>query len=105
VSQTDVIRYLLEHNHELGPILDLQAENAAGHALLFSDQYLDTAAADRLKHTPATIPINNPAWAGLQKMSTTHASCVAVVGMFLLRLLHLRRELSQPSLIGFIFLV
>ncbi|KAG0234916.1 hypothetical protein BGX31_004425 [Mortierella sp. GBA43] len=79
VSQTDVIRYLLEHNHELGPILDSPAERAAGHALLFSDEYLDTAAADRLKHTPATIPINNPAWAGLQKMSTTHASCVAVV--------------------------
>jgi len=80
VSQTDVIRYLLEHNHELGPILDIPADSAAGHALRFSDEYLDTATADRLKHTPASITISSPAWAGLQKMSTTHASCVAIVG-------------------------
>lgn len=83
VSQTDVIRYLLEHNHELGPILDTEAEKAAGHALQFSDEYLDTTTADRLKHTPASITINSPAWVGLQKMATAHASCVAIVGMYL----------------------
>ncbi|KAF9954775.1 hypothetical protein BGZ65_003827 [Modicella reniformis] len=79
VSQTDVIQYLLEHNHELGPILDTSAEIAAGHALQFSDEYLDTVTADQLKHTPASITINSPAWAALQKMATAHASCVAIV--------------------------
>ncbi|ORZ26440.1 hypothetical protein BCR41DRAFT_348321 [Lobosporangium transversale] len=79
VSQTDVIRYLLAHNHELGPILDRTANSIAGHALQFSDAYLDSASADKLKQAPATITINNPAWTALQKMSSAHASCVAVV--------------------------
>ncbi|KAG0361711.1 hypothetical protein BC939DRAFT_502647 [Gamsiella multidivaricata] len=79
ISQTDVVRYLLGHNHELGPILDSAATTAAGHALRFSDEYLDTAKADQLKHAPALIPMNSPAWAALQKMASTHASCVAIV--------------------------
>ncbi|KAI1309953.1 hypothetical protein EDD11_003968 [Mortierella claussenii] len=79
VSQTDVIRYLLEHNHELGPVLDKTAEQAAGHALQFSDEYLDSAMANQLKQTPASITINSPAWTALQKMASAHASCVAIV--------------------------
>ncbi|KAF9113691.1 hypothetical protein BGX27_000962 [Mortierella sp. AM989] len=79
MSQTDVIRFLLEHNHELGSILDTTAERIAGHALRFSDEYLDSNSADQLKQTPASIPINSQAWVALQKMSTTHASSVAVV--------------------------
>ncbi|KAF8927845.1 hypothetical protein BGZ58_010080 [Dissophora ornata] len=79
ISQTDVIRYLLEHNHELGPILDMKAEKAAGHALQYSDEYLDTNTAGHLKQEPASITIDKPAWAALQKMSSAHASCVAIV--------------------------
>ncbi|KAF8977998.1 hypothetical protein BGZ46_006947 [Entomortierella lignicola] len=79
VSQTDVIRFLLENNHVLGPILEQSAEKMAGHALRFSDDYLDSQSADKLKQSPASITINSQAWVALQKMSTTHASSVAVV--------------------------
>ncbi|KAF9439099.1 hypothetical protein BGZ76_011337 [Entomortierella beljakovae] len=79
VSQTDVIRFLLENNHLLGPVLDTMAEDIAGHALRYCDEYLDSNAANQLKQTPASITINCQAWIALQKMSTTHASSVAVV--------------------------
>ncbi|CAO3568569.1 unnamed protein product [Mortierella alpina] len=79
LSQTDVVRFLLEHNHELGPILDTNAEQVAGHALQYADEYLDPASADHLKHTPASITINSQAWTAFQTMSSTHASCVAIV--------------------------
>jgi len=80
VSQTDVIKFLLEHNHELGSILDTTAEQTAGHALRYSQEYLDGAAAVQLKQTPASITINCVAWTALQTMSTSQASCVAIVG-------------------------
>ncbi|KAF9351343.1 hypothetical protein BGX26_010635 [Mortierella sp. AD094] len=79
VSQTDVIRFLLEHNHDLGPILETTAEQTAGHALRFSDEYLDPNSANQLKQATASIAINCQAWIALQKMSTAHASSVAVV--------------------------
>ncbi|GJJ68906.1 hypothetical protein EMPS_01252 [Entomortierella parvispora] len=79
VSQTDVIRFLLEHNHQLGSILDTTAEQTAGHALRYAQEYLDTAAAVQLKQTPASITINCVAWTALQTMSTSQASCVAIV--------------------------
>ncbi|KAF9192204.1 hypothetical protein BGZ50_008722 [Haplosporangium sp. Z 11] len=79
VSQSDVVRYLLEHNHELGPILDTTAEHVAGQALQYADEYLDPASADHLKRTPASISIQSQAWSAFQTMSTTHASCVAIV--------------------------
>ncbi|KAG0003102.1 hypothetical protein BGZ80_005850, partial [Entomortierella chlamydospora] len=79
VSQTDVIRFLLENNHALGPVLEISAEQIAGHALRFSDDYLDANSANRLKQSTASITINCQAWIALKKMSTTHASSVAVV--------------------------
>ncbi|KAG0303554.1 hypothetical protein BGZ98_006532 [Dissophora globulifera] len=78
VSQTDVIRYLLEHHQELGPILNTTAGKAAGHALQFADEYLDTHKACELKLTPASISTSNAAWDALRKMSSAHASCVAI---------------------------
>lgn len=80
VSQTDVIRYLLEHNHELGSILDISADGIAGHALTYAEEYLDEATASKLKRTPVSITIQSQAWDALQKMSTSHATCVAIVG-------------------------
>ncbi|KAG0290401.1 hypothetical protein BGZ97_006182 [Linnemannia gamsii] len=59
VSQTDVIRYLLEHNHELGSILDISADGIAGHALTYAEEYLDEATASKLKRTPVSITIQN----------------------------------------------
>ncbi|KAG0212263.1 hypothetical protein BGX28_006616 [Mortierella sp. GBA30] len=79
LSQTDVVRFLLENNHQLGPILDTYAEQVAGHALQYADEYLDRASADQLKQDPASITINCQAWNAFQTMSTTHASCVAIV--------------------------
>lgn len=80
ISQTDVIRYLLEHNHELGPILDISADSFAGYALKYAEEYLDEATASKLKTTPVSIAIQSQAWDALQKMSTFHATCVAIVG-------------------------
>jgi hypothetical protein len=80
VSQTDVTRFLLENNHALGSILDRPALEIAGNALKYPDDYLDADSANRLRETPASVTFNKPAWAALQKMSTTHASSVAVVG-------------------------
>lgn len=80
ISQTDVIRYLLEHNHELGSILDISANNFAGQALKYAEEYLDEATASKLKRTPVSITIQSQAWDALQKMSTSHATCVAIVG-------------------------
>ncbi|KAG0284347.1 hypothetical protein BGZ96_011282 [Linnemannia gamsii] len=79
VSQTDVIRYLLEHNHELGSILDISADGIAGHALTYAEEYLDEATASKLKRAPVSITIQSQAWDALQKMSTSHATCVAIV--------------------------
>ncbi|KAF9581213.1 hypothetical protein BGW38_001860 [Lunasporangiospora selenospora] len=79
VSQTDVIRFLLEHNHQLGPILDISADKAAGQALKYAREYLGATTADHLKSTPASISIHHQAWSALQTMSTAHASCVAIV--------------------------
>ncbi|KAG0057063.1 hypothetical protein BGZ83_001912 [Gryganskiella cystojenkinii] len=79
VSQTDVIKFLLEHNHQLGSVLDTTAEQTAGHALRYAQEYLDSAAAVQLKQTPATITINCVALTALQTMSTSQASCVAIV--------------------------
>ncbi|KAF9298362.1 hypothetical protein BGZ88_007015 [Linnemannia elongata] len=79
ISQTDVIRYLLEHNHELGPILDTSATSFAGQALKYADEYLDEATASKLKRTPVSITIQSQAWDALQKMSISHATCVAIV--------------------------
>ncbi|KAF9083075.1 hypothetical protein BGX29_009440 [Mortierella sp. GBA35] len=79
VSQTDVIRYLLEHNHQLGPILDTSADQFAGYALKYAEEYLDKATASELKHVPVSIGIQSQAWDALQKMSTSHATCVAIV--------------------------
>ena len=87
VSQTDVIKFLLEHNHKLGSVLDTTAEQMAGHALRYAQDYLDSAAAVQLKQTPASITINCVAWTALQTMSTSQASCVAIVGK-VLRLKH-----------------
>lgn len=80
VSQTDVIRFLLEHNHQLGSILDLQADHVAGHALKYATEYLDEESQQQLKQQPAAITIQSQAWIALQKMSTTRASSVAIVG-------------------------
>ncbi|KAF9135403.1 hypothetical protein BGW39_003200 [Mortierella sp. 14UC] len=79
VSQTDVVRYLLEHNHQLGSILDMTADQAAGCALRYAEEYLDETTAKKLKRTPVSITIQSQAWDALQKMSTSHATCVAVV--------------------------
>lgn len=80
ISQTDVIRYLLEHNHQLGSILDISADSFAGQALKYAEEYLDEATASKLKRTPVSITIQSQAWDALQKMSTSHATCVAIVG-------------------------
>ncbi|KAG0018083.1 hypothetical protein BGZ81_010401 [Podila clonocystis] len=79
VSQTDVIRFLLEHNHQLGSILDLQADHVAGHALKYAAEYLDEESQQKLKQQPASITIQSQAWIALQKMSTMRASSVAIV--------------------------
>ncbi|KAF9376781.1 hypothetical protein CPB97_010607 [Podila verticillata] len=79
VSQTDVIRFLLEHNHQLGSVLDLHADHVAGHALKYATDYLDEELQQQLKEQPASITIQSQAWIALQKMSTSRASSVAIV--------------------------
>ncbi|KAF9921723.1 hypothetical protein FBU30_008210 [Linnemannia zychae] len=79
VSQSDVVRYLLEHNHELGSILDVTAEQTAGRALKYAEDYLDDATATKLKCTPVSISIQSQAWYALQQIAISHASCVAIV--------------------------
>ncbi|KAF9426555.1 hypothetical protein BGZ94_006358 [Podila epigama] len=79
VSQTDVIRFLLENNHHLGPILDLSAEKIAGHALKYATEDLDPTLQEELKRHPASITIQSQAWTALQKMNSSHTSSVAIV--------------------------
>lgn len=78
LSQTDVVRYLLANNHELGAILDIHADQIAGHALKYQEA-IDADEIDQLKKNPITITIQDHALKALQLMASSHASSIAVV--------------------------
>ncbi|KAF9970273.1 hypothetical protein BGZ73_007036 [Actinomortierella ambigua] len=78
LSQTDVVRYLLANNHELGAILDINADQIAGHALKYQEE-IDPDSIDQLKRNPITITIQDQALKALQLMASSHASSIAVV--------------------------
>ncbi|KAG9292003.1 hypothetical protein G9A89_017902 [Geosiphon pyriformis] len=76
ISQTDVVRFLLKHNHKLGKVLDLPASMVAGRATRLQPLNIER---QHLINRPSSITIHDQALAAFRKIYQDGVNAVAIV--------------------------